>query len=211
MGVVKRNNLWRLFLFSVTAAGLLGGSAVAQDPVWQVVEDWELVVASPDNGISGPQVTCTISPLGNLSGQYATFDLNHRASPSFAAGGMHLHLWEGETRLGTLSRQSGMVLSTANETLTWKTIMSVDAGVLIFDIDSGVSTTWGSFGSTILSSVVTTIPNLDQYSPDVSVAHSGIGFASNRVTSLKLKRVTYRRVSGATTVDETERVLHLVE
>lgn len=211
MGVVKRNNLWRLFLFSVTAAGLLGGSAVAQDPVWQVVEDWELVVASPDNGISGPQVTCTISPLGNLSGQYATFDLNHRASPSFAAGGMHLHLWEGETRLGTLSRQSGMVLSTANETLTWKTIMSVDAGVLIFDIDSGVSTTWGSFGSTILSSVVTTIPNLDQYSPDVSVAHSGIGFASNRVTSLKLKRVTYRRVSGATTVDSTERVLHLVE
>lgn len=211
MGVVKRNNLWRLFLFSVTAVGLLGGSAVAQDPVWQVVEDWELVVASPDNGISGPQVTCTISPLGNLSGQYATFDLNHRASPSFAAGGMHLHLWEGETRLGTLSRQSGMVLSTANETLTWKTIMSVDAGVLIFDIDSGVSTTWGSFGSTILSSVVTTIPNLDQYSPDVSVAHSGIGFASNRVTSLKLKRVTYRRVSGATTVDETERVLHLVE
>lgn len=211
MGVVKRNNLWRLFLFSLTAVGLLGGSAVAQDPVWQVVEDWELVVASPDNGISGPQVTCTISPLGNLSGQYATFDLNHRASPSFAAGGMHLHLWEGETRLGTLSRQSGMVLSTANETLTWKTIMSVDAGVLIFDIDSGVSTTWGSFGSTILSSVVTTIPNLDQYSPDVSVAHSGIGFASNRVTSLKLKRVTYRRVSGATTVDETERVLHLVE
>lgn len=211
MGVVKRNNLWRLFLFSVTAVGLLGGSAVAQDPVWQVVEDWELVVASPDNGISGPQVTCTISPLGNLSGQYATFDLNHRASPSFAAGGMHLHLWEGETRLGTLSRQSGMVLSTANETLTWKTIMSVDAGVLIFDIDSGVSSTWGSFGSTILSSVVTTIPNLDQYSPDVSVAHSGIGFASNRVTSLKLKRVTYRRVSGATTVDETERVLHLVE
>lgn len=211
MGVVKRNNLWRLFLFSVTAVGLLGGSAVAQDPVWQVVEDWELVVASPDNGISGPQVTCTISPLGNLSGQYATFDLNHRASPSFAAGGMHLHLWEGETRLGTLSRQSGMVLSTANETLTWKTIMSVDAGVLIFDIDSGVSTTWGSFGSTILSSVVTTIPNLDQYSPDVSVAHSGIGFASNRVRSLKLKRVTYRRVSGATTVDSTERVLHLVE
>jgi hypothetical protein len=211
MGVVKRNNLWRLFLFSLTAAGLLGGSAVAQDPVWQVIEDWELVVASPDNGISGPQVTCTISPLGNLSGQYATFDLNHRASPSFAAGGMHLHLWEGETRLGTLSRQSGMVLSTANETLTWKTIMSVDAGVLIFDIDSGVSTTWGSFGSTILSSAVTTLTNLDQYSPDVSVAHSGIGFASNRVTSLKLKRVTYRRVSGATTVDETERVLHLVE
>ena len=211
MGVVKRNNLWRLFLFSLTAAGLPGGWAVAQDPVWQVIEDWELVVASPDNGISGPQVTCTISPLGNLSGQYATFDLNHRASPSFAAGGMHLHLWEGETRLGTLSRQSGMVLSTANETLTWKTIMSVDAGVLIFDIDSGVSSTWGSFGSTILSSAVTTLTNLDQYSPDVSVAHSGIGFASNRVTSLKLKRVTYRRVSGATTVDETERVLHLVE
>jgi hypothetical protein len=211
MGVVKRNNLWLLFLFSMTAVGLLGGSAGAQDPVWQVIEDWELVVASPDNGTSGPQVTCTISPLGDLSGQYATFDVNHRASPSFTAGGMHLHLWDGQTRLGTLSRQSGMVLSTTDEILTWKTIMSVDAGVLIVDIDSGVSTTWGAFGSTILSSVATTLTNLDQYSPDVSVAHSGIGFASNRVTSLKLKSVTYRRVSGATTVDATERVLHLVE
>lgn len=211
MGIVKRSNLWRLFLFSVTMVGVLGGSAAGQDPVWQVEEEWELVVATPDSGTSGPQVTCTMSPVGDLSGQYSTFDLNHRASPSFAAGGVHLHMWNGDTRLGTNSKHSNVLFDTTGEVVTWNVIMSVEAGALTVDIDNGQSTTWGIFGQSIISSVPTTLLNLDAYSPDVSVENSGIGYASNRVTSLKLKKVTYRRLSGATTVDNTIRVLHSVE
>jgi hypothetical protein len=211
MVVVKRNNLWRLFLFSVLAVGLLGGSAMGQDPVWQVEEEWELVVATPDTGTAGPQVTCTISPHADLCCQYATFDLNHRASPTFNPGGVHLHMWNGDTRLGTLSRHSNVLIATTGEVVTWKVVMSVEAGALTIDIDDGLSTTWGPFGDTIISSVPTTLTNLDEYSPDVSAANSGIGYASNRVTSLKLKKVTYRRVSGAVSEDNTVRVLHSVE
>ena len=108
-------------------------------------------------------------------------------------------------------RQSGILLNTTGETLTWKMIMSVQAGVLIFDLDGGNSSTWGAFGSTVLSSVPTTLTNLDGYSPAATVENSGIGFASNRVTSLKLKKVIYRRLSGAVTEDNTIRVLHSVE
>lgn len=207
-----------IFAFSLLGAiaalvgwGVAPAQAQTSDPVWQVEEQWELVVAQPDAGTAGPQVSCTISPSNSLSGHYATFDLNHRASPTFAAGGVHLHTWSGDTRLGTISRQSGLLLNTTGETLTWKMIMSVQAGVLIFDIDSGNSSTWGAFGSTILSSIPTTLTDLDGYSPEVSVENSGIGFASNRVTSLKLKKVIYRRLSGAVTEDNTIRVLHSVE
>ena len=211
----RRIMILALSLMGAVAALVSLGVAPAQaqvtDHVWQVEEQWELVVAQPDAGTSGPQISCTISPSSSLSGHYATFDLNHRASPTFAAGGVHLHTWNGDTRLGTISRQSGIPLSTAGETLTWKMIMSVQAGVLLFDIDSGNSSTWGSFGSTILSSIPSPLTNLDSYSPEVTVENSGIGFASNRVTSLKLKKVIYRRLSGAVTEDNTIRVLHSVE
>jgi hypothetical protein len=201
------------FCACVATLTLLSGPqfANASDPVWQVEEHWELVVAQPDAGTAGPQITCTISPSGSLTGQYATFDLNHRASPSFSAGGIHLHLWNGDSRLGTLSRNSGVLLATHGETVSWKTIMSVQAGVLVVDIDGGSSQTWGTFGSSILSSVATSLANLDQYSPDVSAENTGIGYASNRVTSLKLKKVVYRRLSGAVTEDDTIRTIHAVE
>jgi hypothetical protein len=50
--------------------------------------------------------------------------------------------------------------------------------------------------------------NLDTYSPDVSVANSGIGFAANRVQSLKLKQVRVTTSSGTVYIDTTQRVAH---
>jgi hypothetical protein len=189
--------------------------ATAQDQqgthVWRVEEEWELVVADPDSSTVGPQVTCTISPRGDLNGQYATFDLNHRSAPTFMAGGVHLHLWHGESRTATVSRGSTAVLATPNETIRWKTVMTLQDGVLTVDIDEGSSATWGEFGNSVLCSVNTSLPNLDLYSADVSVANSGVGFASNRVQSLKLKRVTGHLSSGQTVVDSTERVVHSLD
>jgi hypothetical protein len=193
------------------ASGPAATFALAADPVWQVEEHWELIIAEPDTGTAGPQISCTISPRGNLTGQYATFDLNHRASPTFAAGGVHLHSWNNENRVSSVSRHGGVLLATRGETITWKTIMTIQSGVLTIDIDDGSSTTWGAFGQSLISSVVTTIPNLDEYSPAISADNSGIGYASNRVTSLKLKKVKYFRASGATSEDNTVRVVHSVE
>ena len=185
--------------------------AQASDPVRQVEEHWELVVSEPDTATAGPQITCTISPRGSLTGQYATFDLNHRASPTFSAGGIHLHSWNNENRVATISHHGGVLLAARDETITWKTIMTVQAGILTIDIDDGNSTTWGTFGHNMISSVATSLTNLDSYSPDVSADNSGIGYASNRVTSLKLKKVKYHRFSGATSEDNTVRVIHSAE
>jgi hypothetical protein len=179
--------------------------------VWRIEEEWELVVADPDSSTVGPQVTCTISPRGDLAGQYATFDLNHRSAPTFMAGGVHLHLWHGESRTATISRGSTAVLATPNETIRWKTVMTLQDGVLTVDIDDGTSATWGDFGNSVLYSVNTTLTNLDLYSADVSAANSGVGFASNRVQSLKLKRVTGHLSTGQTVVDSTERVVHSLD
>lgn len=189
----------------------VGLSAQTPGAVWQVEEEWELVLAEPDTSTTGPQITCTISPLGNLSGQYGTFDMNHRSAPTFRSGGVHLHTWNGETRLGTISKGSTAVLNTTGETITWTTIMTLESGVLTFDIDYGASSSWGSFGDGVISSVVSTLGNLNQYSPDFSADNSGIGFASNRVSSLKLKKVTYHRQGGQTVVDNTVRVIHAVQ
>jgi hypothetical protein len=187
------------------------GIAQAQTHVWQVEEDWELVLAQPDASTAGPQVTCTISPLGHISGLYGTFDINHRSAPNFQSGGVHLHLWNGESRLGTVTGGSSAVLATSGETISWKTIMTVESGVLTIDIDNGSSATWGAFGQGIIGSVVTTLSHLDQYSADLSAASSGVGFAGNRVHSLKLKKVTLNRTDGTSVEDNTERVVHWVE
>jgi hypothetical protein len=201
------------------AAGILllislaGGVCGAQEGthVWRVEEEWELVVADPDSSTVGPQVTCTISPRGDLAGQYATLDLNHRSAPTFMAGGVHLHMWYGESRTTTISKGSTAVLATPHETICWKTVMTLQDGVLTVDIDDGSSATWGEFGNGVLYSVNTSLPNLDRYSADVSAANSGVGFASNRVKSLKLKRVTGHLSNGQAVVDSTERVVHSLD
>lgn len=201
---------------SVAVAAALWCSASAsqvqaEDHVWKVEEHWELVIAEPDPEVAGPQVTCAISPRSHLAGLYATFDLNHRALPTIAAGGVHLHTWNGESLGGTISRHSDVVLSKVGETITWKTVMSVQPGLLTIDIDDGTSTTWGAFGQGLIASMVASLTNLDEYSPVVSADNSGISYASNRVNSLQLKKVKYYRVSGATSEDNTVRIIHSVE
>ncbi|MEX2175148.1 MAG: hypothetical protein WD872_12370 [Pirellulaceae bacterium] len=184
------------------------GLAHGQSNIWQVEEDWELVLAEPDAATAGPQVTCTISPVGNIAGQHATFEVNYQTAPAFSAGGVHLHVWNHESRLSTVSRNSSVVLSTAGETIRWKVIMSVSDGNLTVDIDNGTSSTWGGFGDGQLISVATSLTNLDQYSPAVSVEHSGVGFASNRVQSLKITKIKTKRTGGQVTEDNTIRVVH---
>jgi hypothetical protein len=84
--------------------------------------------------------------------------------------------------------------------------------VLIFDVINGTSTTWGTFGSgeegRFRFVVNTSLPDLSGYSPAASVANCGIGYASNRVTSLVLKRVRYTLSTGQQTEDTTARTVY---
>ena len=192
---------------------LLSGfsTAFAQAPsVVRVEEDWELVVSDPFADSAAPQVTCVISPVGHLNWHHVAFELNHQSVASFVPGGMQLVVWHGETMDHTHKHPSSAVMSTDNETVRWTQALNLSAGVLRFEVVGGTSTTWGSFGGSgqLRHSESTLLTSLDGYSPDVSVANSGVGFAGNRVSSLVLKEVRVYLSDGTQVVDSTPRVVH---
>ena len=186
--------------------------AQAQDQttVVRVEEDWQLVVGQPDAASTAPQVTCVISPQGDLGGLYASVELNHQTQPDFASGGVHLQAWNGEQWTGTRASSAQGRLGEAGETVTWTQSISLGTrGGLRFSVE-GDSTTWGHFGGSnqmrIWSS--TSLTSLNAYRPEVSVANSGVGFAANRVERLVLKEVRYYSAQGLLSTDTTERVVY---
>lgn len=175
-------------------------AAVADDSVnlVRVEEDWELVVGDPDPDSNGPQVTCTLSTTGDIRSLHASFDLNFQESPTYAAGGLQLQVWNAERMLFQKGPSNNAVFSTSNETVSWTQSMELNEGRLTFQVSNGSSSTWGTFGNG--ESLKLTFPvilsNLNGYQPGVSVKNSGIGYASNRVKSLTLQRVRYILSTG---------------
>ena len=82
-------------LIAVSTIQLAALSVEANQTIDRIEEDWELVVTSPDAGTTAPQVTCVISPTGNLSSTHATIELNHHTQPEYEDGGVHLQVWNG--------------------------------------------------------------------------------------------------------------------
>jgi len=195
----------------IAALGILictGWARAQSSDVVKVEEDWELVLTQPDAATVAPQVTCAMSPTNNLDDTYWTFEVNHLTAPSFSAGGLHMHQWRGEWRQSTLSRNDRAVLTTANETVAWTQSLRTNAGRLTFEVRNGTSQTWGEFGyGSYELSTSWSAPHLNGYSPETSVANAGVGFAANRVNSLKLKRVRVTYADGQTISDNTERVV----
>lgn len=205
--------------FSVCLTVLLGlycSSACAQvdDPIVRVEEDWELQVKLPNNDVTAPQVITAWSPLGDLAGIHATFEINHIASVDFAPGGLHLSTWNGDTHLAVVHAGNFASMLTDGEVVRWTQSMEVNGGQLRFEITGGSSTTWGAFGdnATLRLSLDSTLENLNAYSPLLSLAKSEVSYAGNRVQSLVLKRIRYVHASGQTTTENAMRYVHqLVE
>jgi hypothetical protein len=167
------------------------GPAVAR-----VEEDWELVVAEPDVGNNGPQVTCTISPLDMATG-YAALDINYHTQPGYVPGGLQMHIWNPNDPIVTRDFPANGMLADAGETITWTQTMTLNQGRLTFQVVNGQSQTWGKFGSAEQATTVyTSVSDLNGYDPQVSLANSGISFASNLVSSLKLKAVRKYDAAG---------------
>ena len=180
-----------------------GGNVVA------IEEDWELVVKEPDEETQAPQVTCIIAPNDD-AGVFAAFNLNHKSFPQYDPGSLHLQAWHNETALHSAQFPSDALLTTHDETVTWTMRMHIQEARLWFEVVSGSSHTWGDFGSTgtLKTSVATELTDLNQYDPDDSASNSGIGYAGNRVTSLKLKAVRKVLKSGDVVEDTETRTIH---
>ena len=201
-----------IIVFAIAALLVADAKAWADSPVvTKVEEDWELQVATPDPDGNAPQVITVISPNATIDAVHAVFELNHITQPDYAAGGMQLQSW----KLGEVTNYRGFpnsnTLSTVGEVVTYTTQMSVSDDILYVEIMNGDSTTWGKFGGQgyLKYFTATTLTNLDNYSPTVSVSKSRVGFAANRVTKLVLKRVRYYQADGTLiSTDSTERVVH---
>jgi hypothetical protein len=183
------------------------------DDVVRVEEDWELVVATPDPGSVGPQVTCILSPVAHVDAIFVAVEVNHQSSPSFVPGGVQLQVWSGESLLNTRKFPNSAVMSTTGETVRWTTSMQMDGDNVNFAVVNGTSSTWGNFGGQgyLTATVDAGVSNLNGYSTDVSVANSGPGYAGNRVQSLVLKRVRRHLSNGQVQLDDTPRVVHQLE
>lgn len=190
--------------------GVLGGAGpVFAVDVVRVEEEWELKVATPDPGSDAPQVTCLISPVGDIRSLHAVFEINQRTLPSFSPGGLQLQLWEGDSPRTHVEASATKVLGNPDETITWTQVMEISGGVLRFTVSGGQSATWGSFGGDELKiEVPAGLANLNQYNPLVSTGHSAVGYAGNRVKSLTLKRVRIVSTTGEAAEDTTVRVIH---
>jgi hypothetical protein len=202
-----RNHLagWGFCLAAVLSTGVV----TAQDLV-RVEEDWQLVLGEPDSNSCGPQIACTMSPLGHINGTYFTLELNHRSMPYWSPGGITLHHWNDEWRIESMERPDRSVMQTNDEIVTWTQSLDLDGNNVTFQIKDGTSTTWGPFGYTgyLKLSSYWGSNNLNGYSPDVSVSRSGVAYASNRVRTLKILQIRGTFSNGATATDNTVRVVH---
>lgn len=175
-----------------------------------VEEDWELTVGEPDGDRVAPQVTCVTTAAGSLHGWYVALELNHQTLPEFGEGGLHLQLYNGGECVEFNSSAAAGSLAHAGETVRWTQRLRVEGDNLVVETVDGQSESWSAFGneSGLRATVAAGLANLNAYNPAASVAHSGVGYAANRVQSLVLKRVHYRRANGEVVTDETVRTVY---
>jgi hypothetical protein len=194
-----------LLVLSLPAAG--------SDPVVRIEEDWELQVKIPNNDVTAPQIITAWSPLGDLSGVHATFEINHIASVAFSPGGLHLSTWCGDTHLAVAHAGNFASMYTDGEVVRWTQAMEVQEGQLIFEIRNGTSQTWSSFSEadSLRLSLSTTLVDLDNYNPTVSIAKSEVSYAGNRVQSLQMRRVRFIHASGQTDTENAQRYVHKLD
>lgn len=194
--------------------GALPGSITrADDPIVRVEEDWEIKVKLPDNDVTAPQIITSFSPLENLAGIHATFEINHIASVDFASGGLHLSTWCGETHLAVIHAGNFASMLTDGEIVRWTQALEVKDDQLIVEIRNGTSATWGTFGTegTLRLSLSTTLQNLSAYRPIVSTANAEVSYAANRVQSLLMRNVRYIHASGDVTSENPQKYVHQSE
>jgi hypothetical protein len=177
----------------------------------RVEEDWELVIEQTDLPTVGPQMTTTMSPSGDNTGIFVALNLNYRENP-FKAGGLEIQVWEGRYLIVKDSDKTAQCM-TNGETITWTQRMNLVNGVVSYEIMNGHSTTWNDFGNANGLAVEWTadadVKDLTKYSPDVSIANSGVGWQSNNVRSMKLLRVRYYAADQLLRVDDMPREVSL--
>jgi hypothetical protein len=190
---------------------LISSVAQAADVV-RVQEDWELVLDQVSESKHSPQFETLMSPFPtdeNLSDFFCRITWNYSELPDFVPGGFQLQTWFGPCVLSTKDLSSEP-FSTVGETVTWTQELEVDAECVYFRVKNGQSATWGAFGGTHLQLwEFPHTPDLNSYSPQVSVKGSGVTYGGNRVVRLRITAVRlYDAEGNLLSNDTTSRTVH---
>ena len=196
--------------FLVTLA-IFATAANAEPPkdILKVEEDWMVILNVPGEDVDSPQFHTIMSPYPNLDNMHFQVNWNYREYPDFAAGGLEVLSWDGESlrRSQTMRTQQ---LSTSAETLTWTQSLVTNGNLISFQITNGQSTTWGTFGGMTLDRAHP-LTNLDTYAADTSVANSMVTYGCNRVDLIMIVEVRKYNEEGLLERDTTPRVVFQLE
>ena len=199
----------------IACGAFVTGAARAQtgppSGVDQIEEDWQVVIGTPSVEEAGPQITTTISPVGDNTQFFVALNLNYQDSP-YQAGGYQVEAWNGNTLMANCPSSKWAQLNTSGETITWTQSMWISNGWLSYMMKNGNSTTWGTFGwagDWSMFGMPFSPSSLDSYKPAVSVANSGASWQANRVQSMTLVRVRYYSGGALVYTDSTPRSIDL--
>jgi hypothetical protein len=202
-----------LLLATFALAGTVGLGQTSSPTIDQVEEDWQVAIGTPSPAEVGPQLTTCMSPVSDGSTPFFALDMNYHDYPSYQAGGIEAAVISNtDGSVQDYSTQGEGVLQTANETITWTQRMSLSSGTATYTVVNGQSTTWGTFGQGYdldPISFTTAVTSLASYSPATSVAKSGAGWQSNRVSQMTLVRVRYYSGGRLISTDTTSRSVDL--
>ncbi len=177
--------------------------------VVRVDEHWELELIEPDGDRLAPQFHTVMSPFGHLDSFYTQNTWNYQELPYFTPGGFQVQGWLNDDVIDLKSFDLPEFSNTA-ETVTWTQVMAISGPQTLAAVVNANSSTWGAFGG--FSSLITglpSLPNLNEYSPEVSIANSWITYGANRVVHLRITRVDYTTSDGYVYSDYTPWVVAL--
>lgn len=180
-------------LFAVVGLVALASSlaSVAAQDIVRIEEHWELAITQADSQTNAPQVMMQFSPFGAESDWHFELDLNHASVPEYSAGGFQVRAMQGDSLVADARLLPNARLDAQSELLTWVQIAQKQPSGWAFAVGFGSSVSWGSFGG---PETVVTLPTGElpiRYSPQNSLAASGVIYAKNRVERLTLRKVRY--------------------
>ena len=118
-------------------------------------------ILSIDESESSPLVTFAMAPIEGDEGAYMTFEVNHTSHPIYAKGGLHLHVWNGESPVGSVHADIDEQVDQP-DVVSWTQSMSLSEGLLVYEVTNGSSQRWGTFGTGELkASVASNLSNLN--------------------------------------------------
>lgn len=172
-------------------ASLTCSLPASSQEIIRIEEHWELAITQADSQTNAPQVMMHLSPFGGDSDLHFELDLNHASLPEYSPGGFQVRAMQGDRLVSEARLLPGNRLDAQSELLTWVQIAQKQPTGWAFAVGFGNSATWGSFGGV---ETIVTLPGSElpiKYSPEDSLASSGVIYAKNRVQRLTLRKVRY--------------------